>query len=381
MRLQIDTYEVNPDSYSKLDKLHSNSALNRSETINNFANNPPSILSPPNSSSGKLIKEDLENNVGADFYSSQATSGRRRSARLNSSTNGRCCSTPSASTPSTLDWCDYWRHLCSSYSRIQLFRLKGAQRKLKTDRSKVERLCPPDLRKRYQPSSKITLLYNCPFDPLYSLLPFVRYDFNIGNQNSHQSNTLMAPAANNQSLSHYSVSNESESGTTTSGVSSANTSSYQMTFESSSMYQTGYQQQSSELTDQNNSDSVAPISSYQYQSESNSSSNKKNNGCESIMPNSSQNVGNTSAVQTVNEVQQHSRYPATFCIDTNLSTYSVPVSSNLNSQIPLQQQQQSQLIGLTNVTKMCATTNIMSLENAYNSQENSTNTTNNILYG
>jgi hypothetical protein len=61
-------------------------------------------------------------------------------------------------------------YLCSSYSRIQLFRLKGAQRKLKTDRSKIERLTPSDLRKRYQISSKVTVFYNSPFDPLYSTL-------------------------------------------------------------------------------------------------------------------------------------------------------------------------------------------------------------------
>lgn len=64
------------------------------------------------------------------------------------------------------------RHLGASYARIQLFRLKGAQRKLKTDRCKIERLTPNDLRKRYQISNKFTLLYtSSSFDPLYSLSP------------------------------------------------------------------------------------------------------------------------------------------------------------------------------------------------------------------
>jgi hypothetical protein len=74
-------------------------------------------------------------------------------------------------TPSSLNDYSNWAHSCSSYCRIQLFRLKGAQRKLKTDRNKIEKLNPSDLRRRYQPSSKITLLYNGPFDPLYSMMP------------------------------------------------------------------------------------------------------------------------------------------------------------------------------------------------------------------
>ena len=77
------------------------------------------------------------------------------------------------SSPTATPLADYsnWLHACSSYCRIQLFRLKGAQRKLKTDRSKIEKLNPADLRRRYQPSSKITLLYNGPFDSLYSMMP------------------------------------------------------------------------------------------------------------------------------------------------------------------------------------------------------------------
>ncbi len=53
--------------------------------------------------------------------------------------------------------------------------MAGAQRKLKTDKLKVERLNPSDLKKRYQPSNKVTLLYNTHYDPLYSLMPFSRY--------------------------------------------------------------------------------------------------------------------------------------------------------------------------------------------------------------
>ena len=80
-----------------------------------------------------------------------------------------------SSSPSSGEIGQYWKHLCSSFCRIQLFRLKGAQRKLKTDKSKIERLNPPDLRKRYQASDKVTLLNNSQFDPLYSLMPAMRY--------------------------------------------------------------------------------------------------------------------------------------------------------------------------------------------------------------
>ncbi len=71
---------------------------------------------------------------------------------------------------------NWWKHLCSSYCRIQLFRLKGAQRKLKTDRLKIERLNPTDLKRRYQKSDSFTLLYNTQFDNLYSLVPLDRYE-------------------------------------------------------------------------------------------------------------------------------------------------------------------------------------------------------------
>ena len=80
-----------------------------------------------------------------------------------------------SSSPSSSEIGQYWKHLCSSFCRIQLFRLKGAQRKLKTDKSKIERLNPPDLRKRYQASDKVTVLNNSQFDPLYSLMPAMRY--------------------------------------------------------------------------------------------------------------------------------------------------------------------------------------------------------------
>lgn len=69
---------------------------------------------------------------------------------------------------------DNYRHVCSSFARVQLFRLKGAQRKLKTDRNKIERLTPIDLRKRYQISTRLTTFYNTSsFDPLYSLPPLL----------------------------------------------------------------------------------------------------------------------------------------------------------------------------------------------------------------
>ena len=55
-----------------------------------------------------------------------------------------------------------------------MFRLKGAQRKLKTDRLKIERLNPVDLKRRYQKSDSVTILYNTGFDNLYSLVPLDR---------------------------------------------------------------------------------------------------------------------------------------------------------------------------------------------------------------
>jgi len=78
-----------------------------------------------------------------------------------------------------------------------LFRLKGAQRKLKTDKLKVDRINPPDLKKRYQPSTKVTLLYNTNFDSLYSLMPFSRYmmDLNMNQQNTF--NMLNLPHESN----------------------------------------------------------------------------------------------------------------------------------------------------------------------------------------
>jgi hypothetical protein len=165
-----------------------------------------SIPSPPNSTSSKLIKDEMDvynhhhhqqQQGGGEALTASplSASSSRRSTRLNSNT---CVSHPRVPTPTSMvDWCDYWRHLCSSYSRVQLFRLKGAQRKLKTDRNKIEKN-PPDLRKRYQPSSKVTLLYNCPFDPLYSLLPFVRHDFNVlsGGAASANGNGVSAAAVN-----------------------------------------------------------------------------------------------------------------------------------------------------------------------------------------
>ena len=71
---------------------------------------------------------------------------------------------------------NWWKYLCSSYCRIQLFRLKGAQRKLKTDRLKIDRLNPLDLKRRYQSSDSATVLYNCGFDNLYSLFPLDRIE-------------------------------------------------------------------------------------------------------------------------------------------------------------------------------------------------------------
>jgi hypothetical protein len=92
---------------------------------------------------------------------------------------------PTTITPSSQNW----SYQSSSYCRVQLFRLKGAQRKLKTDKLKVDRINPPDLKKRYQPSTKVTLLYNTHFDTLYSLMPFSRYMANFNGNNDLNNNT------------------------------------------------------------------------------------------------------------------------------------------------------------------------------------------------
>jgi hypothetical protein len=148
MRFQIDTFEFNSNFVSNNNNKNGNSSLSINCNQTDLqSSSSTSILSPPNSASSPIqthkfnVKEDIDQNV----------------QRL--------------PTPSSLTDYSNWVHSCSSYCRIQLFRLKGAQRKLKTDRNKIEKLNPSDLRRRYQPSSKITLLYNGPFDPLYSMMP------------------------------------------------------------------------------------------------------------------------------------------------------------------------------------------------------------------
>ena len=160
MRFQIDTFEMNSNFNSSF---NNNKIGNAHLTVNcnqsDLQQPSSSILSPPNSSSSPIqthkfsVKEDMEHSFNQQHINQQQ--------QLNQG------------SPTTSPLADYsnWLHACSSYCRIQLFRLKGAQRKLKTDRSKIEKLNPSDLRRRYQPSSKITLLYNGPFDPLYSMMP------------------------------------------------------------------------------------------------------------------------------------------------------------------------------------------------------------------
>jgi hypothetical protein len=56
---------------------------------------------------------------------------------------------------------------------LQLFRLKGAQRKLKLDIQKIEKSkLSEDIRKKYQTSDLVTHLQNINFDQSYSLIPF-----------------------------------------------------------------------------------------------------------------------------------------------------------------------------------------------------------------
>lgn len=173
MRFQIDTFElVNSVKYQ------SNLMLNNyyQNSISNLSPSNSSSLSSSSSSSSssylssdlKMAKEDFD--CTSDFNKIQNQDKDQGSFR---------------SPSPIIDYSsgNYWKHVCSSYCRIQLFRLKGAQRKLKTDKSKVERLNPPDLRKRYQPSNKVTVLCNNQFDPLYSLMPFSRY-LNLNNNNN-----------------------------------------------------------------------------------------------------------------------------------------------------------------------------------------------------
>ncbi len=65
------------------------------------------------------------------------------------------------------------KFLCSSYCRLQLFRLKGAQRKLKLDIQKIDKSkLSEEIRKKYQASDLVTHLHNISFDQSYSLIPF-----------------------------------------------------------------------------------------------------------------------------------------------------------------------------------------------------------------
>lgn len=157
MRFQIDTYEislVNPNLKYLKSSSKASCSLNfpTEYAVQSASSSQTSLLSPSTSTSSpaKLLKEDLDSSSSNDFNYSSNTQSFTEDTRLN------------------------FKYLCASYCRIQLFRLKGAQRKLKTDKSKIDRLNPPDLRKRYQSSSKLTVLYNSSFDPLYSLYPFTR---------------------------------------------------------------------------------------------------------------------------------------------------------------------------------------------------------------
>jgi hypothetical protein len=157
MRFQIDTFEFNSTFNNSSNNINKNANSGLSVNCNQSdlqSSSSASILSPPNSASSPIqthkfsVKDDMD-----------------------PSFNNQTQNTQRLPTPSSLNDYSNWAHSCSSYCRIQLFRLKGAQRKLKTDRNKIEKLNPSDLRRRYQPSSKITLLYNGPFDPLYSMMP------------------------------------------------------------------------------------------------------------------------------------------------------------------------------------------------------------------
>ena len=60
------------------------------------------------------------------------------------------------------------KHLHSCYCKIQLFRLKGAQRKNKADQIRIDKM-DSDQRRRYQTTVEYTLLKPCSISPLYTL--------------------------------------------------------------------------------------------------------------------------------------------------------------------------------------------------------------------
>ena len=63
---------------------------------------------------------------------------------------------------------DNVKHLYSCCCKIQLFRLKGAQRKNKADKMRIEKL-NSDQRRHYQTTLEYTILQPCFVSPLYTL--------------------------------------------------------------------------------------------------------------------------------------------------------------------------------------------------------------------
>lgn len=63
---------------------------------------------------------------------------------------------------------DEIQHVYSCFCKIQLFRLKGAQRKFKADQMRIDKL-DLDQRRRYQITSEFTSLKPCGISPLYTL--------------------------------------------------------------------------------------------------------------------------------------------------------------------------------------------------------------------
>ncbi len=176
MRLNIDTYELDsniPYSDKSSSKSTNNTKNSSSKNDSNLTDENSSSSNSPQSTDSKQQQQ----NQSAQFLRNLSV--------------------------------ENWQLICSSYCRVQLFRLKGAQRKLKTDRSKVERLNPPDLRKRYQIPSKITMLYNCIYDPLYTFLPFSRDTSSIIqanlNQNHHNHQSLTSP--DSSSITSFNLNN------------------------------------------------------------------------------------------------------------------------------------------------------------------------------
>lgn len=161
MRLQVDTFEIISDDYfsSPTTKSHDHHLVKNEHDSSSSS----STSSSSSSSSSSLSNTSSTNNSLFD------------TTNTNNTTTTTNLLPSSSSYSSSSNKITARKHLASAFCRVQLFRLKGAQRKLKTDKSKIERLNPSDLRRRYQQSMRFTQLYNGQFDAIYSMVPMVNH--------------------------------------------------------------------------------------------------------------------------------------------------------------------------------------------------------------